>query len=178
MEVRRATTEDTERIAEIRVQSWQQGYRGLIAQDYLDSMDPADGFQARADRLRHANWQSGGCFVVADEGGHLTGFAECGATRDADAFDSLTGEVMAIYLVPQSWGKGQGRALMAAALLHLTECGYDQVTLWVLQIDDRARRFYAAAGFTPDGATKTDASRGFPLIEIRYRRKLLPRRAD
>jgi GNAT superfamily N-acetyltransferase len=172
MEIRRATVDDAERIAAVRVRSWQRGYHGLIPQDFLDSMDPAHGLAARVGRLRDANWNSGGCFVATDDYGELTGFTEFGATRDADAPDSGTGEVMAIYLVPQAWGEGQGRALMTAALRHLTECGYGQVTLWVLDANNRARRFYAAAGFMPDGATKVDASRGFPLTEVRYRRDL------
>lgn len=172
MEVRRATVEDAQRIGEVRVRSWQRGYLGLIPQNYLDSMDPADGLAARVGRLRDANWSSGGCFVVIDDDDELTGFAEFGATRDTDAPATRTGEVMSIYLIPQAWGEGHGRALMAAALRHLTECGYGQVTLWVLDSNDRARRFYAAAGFAPDGETKVDESRGFPLTEVRYRRTL------
>jgi hypothetical protein len=36
----------------------------------------------------------------------------------------------------------------------------------------RARRFYEAAGWRPDGAAKIDDSRGFPLEEVRYRHDL------
>ena len=61
---------------------------------------------------------------------------------------------------------------MTAALGRLTELGYRQATLWVLDSNARARRFYAAAGFQPDGAVKVDDSRGFPLAEVRYRRSL------
>jgi hypothetical protein len=39
----------------------------------------------------------------------------------------------------------------------------------VLATNERARRFYEAAGWQADGSTKTDASRGFPLVEVRYR---------
>jgi hypothetical protein len=42
----------------------------------------------------------------------------------------------------------------------------------VLDTNDRARRFYALAGWAEDGASKTDASRGFDITEIRYRRTL------
>ncbi|HXB49020.1 MAG TPA: GNAT family N-acetyltransferase [Streptosporangiaceae bacterium] len=78
----------------------------------------------------------------------------------------------AIYLAPDSWGRGLGRELMTAALTYLADLGYDEVTLWVLDTNARARRFYEAAGFRPDGAIKVDDSRSFPLREVRYRRSL------
>jgi ribosomal protein S18 acetylase RimI-like enzyme len=61
---------------------------------------------------------------------------------------------------------------MSAALAELARGGYQHATLWVLDTNARARRFYDAAGFRPDGAEKTDDSRGFPVTEIRYRRSL------
>ena len=82
------------------------------------------------------------------------------------------GEIYAIYLLPQHWGGGAGRALMAAALAALTDTGFTRATLWVLAGNDRARRFYARGGWHPDGLTKRDESRGFPLDEMRYPRDL------
>lgn len=46
-------------------------------------------------------------------------------------------------------------------------------TIWItLDSAARAARFYTAAGWSEDGATLEDASLGFPLAEIRYRRTL------
>jgi hypothetical protein len=44
--------------------------------------------------------------------------------------------------------------------------------LWVLDTNDRARRFYVLAGWAEDGASKTDGSRGFDITEVRYRKTL------
>jgi GNAT superfamily N-acetyltransferase len=84
----------------------------------------------------------------------------------------VTGEVFAIYAAPDAWGTGTGRTLMADAVTELARLGYADAVLWVLDANDRARRFYARAGWTADGATMTDGSRGFDLIEVRYRRTL------
>lgn len=62
---------------------------------------------------------------------------------------------------------------MTAALDVLAAAGYRQATLWVLDSNWRARRFYHAGGWQADGTVKTDDTRGFPLTEVRYRR-LLP----
>jgi RimJ/RimL family protein N-acetyltransferase len=172
VEVRPACIDDAARIAEIHVLGWQGGYRGLMPQDYLDGLDPADRLPYRIRWLRGVDWSRGGCLVVAADDGMLAGFADVGESRDDDAEPDKIGEVRAIYLAPDSWGKGLGRELMTAALTHLASLGYDEVTLWVLDTNTRARRFYEAAGFRPDGAIKIDDSRAFRLQEVRYRRPL------
>jgi GNAT superfamily N-acetyltransferase len=171
MAVRPAGVDDAARIAEIHVRSWQVAYQGLMPQDYLDGLDPAQRLATRIERLETADWSCGGCFVVTGVDGQLAGFADTGRTRDADVSDRV-GEIRAIYLVPDAWGQGLGRELMSAALDHLTTCSYEQVALWVLDTNARARRFYEMAGFRPDGAVKVDGTHGFPLTEVRYRRPL------
>jgi hypothetical protein len=44
-------------------------------------------------------------------------------------------------------------------------------TLWVLDANAQARRFYEAMGFELDGATK-EVNLGAPLKAVRYRKKL------
>jgi ribosomal protein S18 acetylase RimI-like enzyme len=169
--VRRAEPADAARIAEIHVRSWQSSYQGLIAQDYLDGLDPADGRDRWAESLEQADWSRGGILVIADDVGHVAGFASSDASRDEDAADDV-GEIRAIYLSPGGCGRGLGRELMSATVGHLTAVGYGQLTLWVLASNARARRFYEAAGLRPDGAAKVDDRRGLALSEIRYRRSL------
>jgi GNAT superfamily N-acetyltransferase len=84
----------------------------------------------------------------------------------------VTGEVFAIYADPDAWGTGAGRALMGSAVAELARLGYADASLWVLDANERARRFYALAGWKEDGASKSDASRGFGITEVRYRRTL------
>jgi hypothetical protein len=61
---------------------------------------------------------------------------------------------------------------MDAALQGLAGAGFTAATLWVLESNARARRFYEACGWSADGTAKVDDSRGFPLSEVRYRRSL------
>ncbi len=168
--VRAARVEDAGRIAEIHVLGWQGGYRGLMPQEYLDGLDSTSRLPRWVQSLQTADGSRGGCLVVADDDGVLAGFANVGRSRDDGAETGNVGEVMAIYLAPDAWGKGLGRELMAAALTHLAGLGYDEVTLWVLDTNVRARRFYEAAGFRLDDGVKVDDSHGFPLRELRYRK--------
>ena len=56
---------------------------------------------------------------------------------------------------------------MAHAVRALTEAGQPDVTLWVLEANEQARRFYVAAGFRPDGARQL-LDLGGPVTEVRY----------
>lgn len=167
--IRPATPEDAEPIADAHVRSWQSAYRGLLPQQVIDRNDLTS---------RTADWRrilaAPGDVIVAETADHkLLGFAAAGPSRDADS-DPATGEVQAIYLAPEAWGQGTGRQLMAAAVARLASNGFTRAILWVLDTNARARRFYEAAGWTPDGAVKNDDRHGVPISEVRYARSLPP----
>jgi GNAT superfamily N-acetyltransferase len=170
-DVRRAGPEDATQIAAVHTQSWQAAYRGLLPQNYLDQLDPADRLKRWQDTVLGADWPRDGVLVAALDD-KICGFAVFGPTRDTDGDPRRIGEIAAIYLLPAAWGKGIGRSLMAEALGYLAAAGYLQATLWALESNARARRFYAMGGWVEDGAVKQDDSRGFPITEVRYRRQL------
>jgi GNAT superfamily N-acetyltransferase len=175
-QVRQARPDDAAPIAAVHVRSWQAAYHGLLPQEYLDGLDPADRIARWRDTLL-ANGPERGAgeplrrVVVAVDGGTIRGFAAFGPTRDPGEDPQRTGEVYAIYLLPEAWGQGLGRVLMAATLSQLASA-YAQATLWVLDSNERARQFYARSGWTEDGSAKLDGSRGFEIPEVRYRRSL------
>jgi len=170
-EIRDASPADADGIALVHVRSWQAAYRGLMPQEHLDQLDVARRAQGWTRSLTNADPSRYATLVaIADE--QVAGFASIGPTRDPDADPASTGEVRAIYLLPQAWGQGLGRDLMSATLARLAVLGYQAATLWVLKENARARRFYQAAGFTTDGAEQTEDIAGAPVTEIRYRRDL------
>ncbi|BEL08653.1 GNAT family N-acetyltransferase [Actinoplanes sichuanensis] len=170
MPVRHAVPGDAVALARVHVHTWQAAYAGLIPQDYLDSLDPAQrepGWRQWLEGIR----PPGAILVWADGTAPPVGFVAIQPSRDPGA---EAGEITAIYLLPAYQGTGAGRELMTAAVDHLTAAGFRRATLWVLATNVRARRFYEAAGWLPDGASKVDSSRGFPLDEVRYSRGLTP----
>lgn len=111
--------------------------------------------------------------LVATDDGRVVGFATFGPARPEDA---RVGELYAIYVDPDRWGAGYGRALIAAAERGLREAGYAQAVLWVLASNARSRRFYEIAGWAADGATRTEHAvwgREVELREARYRKRLV-----
>jgi GNAT superfamily N-acetyltransferase len=171
MDIRPADVEDAAQIVAVHVQSWRAAYRGQIPQDYLDGLDQRMTVEGRARSLDAVDWERGGCLVAEDVTG-IVGFSHLCPTRDDGENPGEVGEVAAIYLTDAVWDKGYGRQLMTASLERLARLGYEQATLWVLDTNARARRFYEKAGFQPDGAVQTDDRGTFQLREVRYRRAL------
>ena len=97
----------------------------------------------------------------------IVGFSTVGASYSEDG----TGELYAIYVDPLRWGSGAGRALIEQAEASLRESGFPAALLWVLEGNERAERFYRAAGWERDGE-KEDDFQGARVTEIRYRKRL------
>ena len=99
----------------------------------------------------------------AEEAGRVVGFASVGDSRDEPG----KGELFAIYVLPEAWGSGAGSALMTSALEAL--CSYSSATLWVLEDNPRARRFYEREGWILDGGRRDEELLGMTVAEVRYR---------
>jgi GNAT superfamily N-acetyltransferase len=162
---RPATAADVPAIATVRIRSWQQAYRGAVPQDYLDALDPV----AETERWRGRELTGQ---HVAEADGRVVGWLSVGPYR-ADPDEVVPGpncgEVRAIYALPEAWGLGVGRALMAYGLEELRRQHLQPVLLWVMESNERARRFYAKAGFAPDGLVTGYEIAGVTLPEARYR---------
>lgn len=169
--VRAATVYDAANLAAIHARSWQAAYQGLLPQDYLDKVCLSYGAERWLKNLQASEWPKAGV-VVAVPGPELVGFVGFGPTRDEGEDAGLVGEIKAIYVIPEAWGNGMGKRLMASALGRLAAAGYAQATLWVLDTNTRARRFYEKGGWKQDGAARRSNSADFLMQEVRYRKEL------
>jgi GNAT superfamily N-acetyltransferase len=167
--IRPATREDAPAIARVHILGWQQAYRGQLPDAFLEALD------ANLER-RTANWaaqidrasQSGRRVRVAEQDGSLVGFVGFGPA-DGEAEDLKLGEIYAIYLDSAHWGRGIGRSLFRSATQELRGAGFNAAVLWVLETNERARRFYEIAGWNPDGQTRREEREQIVLKEVRYR---------
>jgi GNAT superfamily N-acetyltransferase len=100
------------------------------------------------------------------------GYAATGPCRDEGAEPGLAAEIYAIYFVKEAWGLGLGQTLMERILACYRELGFEAATLWVLERNTRARRFYEAGGWEPCGAPRTIWQDAIALREVQYRQNL------
>jgi ribosomal protein S18 acetylase RimI-like enzyme len=164
MQIRRATFEDVPSVARIHVATWQTAYRDLLPAEYLRELSVE-----RREVLWRQSIDSGIPELwVAVEASEVVGWVAFGAARDADAAPQ-TGEVWAIYVAPAHWSSGAGRLLWLQARQRLIGRGFTAALLWTFARNQRAIRFYLAAGFAADGsATKSVIVGGRSMVEVRY----------
>lgn len=165
--LRPAVPGDEHEVAQVHVRSWQDAYRGLLPDGYLDALDPAD----RAARYTFAHSGDERPYtIVAVDDERVRGFATVGPCRDPDK--STAGELYAIYVHPDYWQLGAGRMLIREARKELVERGFAEAVLWVLVGNARAERFYQIDGWRSDQQRRLQAVHGVEVDEIRYTRSL------
>ncbi len=166
--IRHAQLGDAERIGVIQVRAWQAAYRGVMPDAYLDQLD-VDDRAAYWRRQVLALLPSRRLEVIVD-GGVVVGFAAAGPEHDGRAVG--VGELYAINLDPQVWGRGLGRALLRDVTAALVDLGHREAVLWVVPENDRARRFYESEQWRDDDVRRDEKVFGVVVAEMRYRRPL------
>ena len=162
---------DAEQIARAKNDSWRVGYRGLLPDRMLDGLDDAWSATQWAKWLRHGYENAGlraDIRVATDAAGRVVGVSAYGADRDRPD-DVEHGELWVLYVAPPHWGRGFGRALLRDAEDALAAMRRHDLALWVLEGNDRARRFYERAGWREDDGTKLFGDSG--VCEVRYRKR-------
>ncbi len=167
MSLRKASPDDALAIATVHVDSWRSAYRGIVPDDRLGRLDYVRG----AGRFRDAIVTCSEEIYITVETDAVTGFLVFGPCRDSDIDPGSTGEIWGMYISPLHWRKGIGRSMCREAEGTLRSRGYSRVILWVLEDNQRARRFYEAMGFTADGARKV-LNIGARLNAVRYHKSL------
>lgn len=162
MKIIRATVDRAENVGFVHAMSWQRAYQGIVPQEYLAKITP----ERRADMYRKTLASSQDEYYLAFLDEQPMGMLVLGISRDADASESV-GEIYAIYLLADYWDQGYGKQLMNFALSRLKELSYRTVTLWVMEKNNRARRFYERYGFVLDGSEK-ELVLGKPFVIVRY----------
>ncbi len=171
MEIRPATTSDAREIAQVHVGSWQGAYAHLIPASDLDQLDVSQFESWRARRLRAMDRANSETLVAIDDDG-IAGFVDVGPTRDEHLDSARIGELYAIYLDPSRWDRGYGRSLIVEAESTMRRLGFESAMLWVLEENARARSFYEAAGWRPDGGRQLEKIINTELFEVRYAKDL------
>lgn len=163
--LREATNDDAMAVAQVHVRSWQVGYHCLIDDDRLDAMRAAE----RAGTYRFADQDPlAPQTLLAVEGERLRGFVTWGPSSDGDG----GGEILALYVDPDDWGRGVGSSLLEGAIGKLRHRSPERVHLWVLEGNVRAERFYLARGWTFDGVSRREVVWGVDVVANRFSREL------
>lgn len=158
--VRHPTIDDVPALAALHVQAWKDAYTGLLPDDTIAGMT----VERRAGMWRRIIERDPGTAWVVENDTGLIGLSHIGPAREPEGWGQLYG----IYVVGRAWGTGAGSALWEAAQIGLSEMGFEGRLLYVLDSNERARRFYEYKGWVHDGTVLMDDTFGEPIREVRY----------
>lgn len=162
MNIEKITKDTAVQASYIYAMSWKTGYKGIVPQEYLDDLS----LERWADKLGNTGHV---CFredyILSDKGKYVASSSIC-AARD-ERYRGW-GEIMSVYVLPEEFRKGYGTALFSYVFNRLLENGYPKVYLWVLEENDRAKRFYESMGFRANGERIYQDIGGKELAEVRY----------
>lgn len=141
--IRDATADDAPDVSLIQIEGWRTTYRGLISDAYLDGLDVTQRteYWKRPLTARTPGWH----LVVAEIGREAVGFG-CAGPAGSEALDGYDAGITALYVRPAHRNKKVGEALLGALFERLRRDGRKNVSLWVLQGNDRAEAFYRRMG--------------------------------
>ena len=170
--VRPATEGDVPAITAIHIRAWQMAYAGIMADEHLDNLSTAKRQAFWQDAIEYSEPQVWVAMGSTKTGEKVIGFVGFDRSRDEKS-KPTTGEIWAIYVEPEHWGKGVGLALWDAAREGMLVEEFTDATLWVLLQNEQALQFFERAGFKREMNTlKTVEVGGAKLEEIRLKRSL------
>ncbi len=164
MQIDPAQPGDARAVAEIHVNAWRAAYASILSAEYLASLS--------VDQ-REAMWRK--CIaagapelLVAKRHGAVVGWLSFSASR-GEGVPKSEAEVWALYVAPEYWSTGAGRQLWLRARGLMRDRGFTNCSLWVFPQNERAIRFYRAAGFVADALPpQAFELGGRQLQEVRY----------
>ena len=141
MIIRRAMQNDARQIAEIIVEDWKNAYRGIIDDDFLDSMS----VEAVNEKIMGLTWNE---------------------INDSDDSDC---EIIALYVKYEERKSGIGRGLFLDSVEEFKSQGKKRMIIWCLKENYEARKFYEKmGGLEYKHGTHKWGNRDYDMISYTY----------
>ena len=147
------TPEEIEGKSLVHWQTWRESYDDLLPPEFQETMT--------LDRCRFFSQKYPENTLIAMDGKKVVGFISYGNYHDETI---QAGEIIALYVLKDYYGKGVSKQLMHAAFAALDP--FSEIYLWVLKENKRAIAFYQKMGFTFDGQEQI-LELGKPVKELR-----------
>lgn len=150
-------------MAKVHITSWRETYPGMVPDLMLDRLSIANEAIRWQRMFDRPDRRGGSIAFVADQEGKVVGYGTCGEQRTELLFDrGFTAEIGELYVLRRAQRQGAGSGLMMAMAAALADTGHRAMSLWVLEENRSARRFYQGLGGTPI------ARKHGRLIEVAY----------
>ena len=139
--IRNVKKEDLWSVSTIVVEGWKSAYRGIIDDEFLDSLKVEDNYNRRLK-----DYQENG-FIVAELDNKVVGFCRY-TTNNLFSQDvkDIDCELCAIYVKPDRKRQGIGKALFSYVIQEQKKNNNKNMILWCLKENYNSRKFYEKMG--------------------------------
>lgn len=137
MIIRPVEKADLDTVAKIKVETWNNSYKGIVDNIYLEKMN----YKKTANKwLKNFNNEN---FIVAVADDQIMGFCRYGNRIDEiDRFKDYDGEIYAIYIDKRFQRQGIGNKMVEYACNELKKQNKNKILIWCLKDNLNARKFY------------------------------------
>ena len=148
IEIKKPDVQNAGEIIKVNKDTWKTSYRGIVSDDYLDSLNSLD--EKRIERCMK-QIQDNNPYLIALINGKIVGMLLYGKSRDDKHKES--GEINAIYVLKEYQGYGIGKKLFLEAVKCLVNENYNSMIIGCLERNP-SNNFYIKMGGKIDYKTE------------------------
>lgn len=139
--IREMKEEDIPSVADIQITGWKTAYRGIIDDDYLDTINRNEIIERRKKGYKQNR------FIVAEWNQEIVGF--CWFIDDNSFTPNemdIDCEIIALYVRPDLKYQGIGTNLFQYAMSEFKNINKTKMVVWCLKNNEPAKMFYTKMG--------------------------------
>ncbi len=161
MNIRPLSKDDIQSVAKVNAYSWKKAFRGILSDKLLNDITVEtmeEGWEDIITRQNRAN-------LCAEIDNCLAGFI---SFNRFPLEGQIQGEIIGIYVHPDFWRLGVGKALLNSAIEKMRDRQFTQVYLWTMTENKISRSFYEKEKFTLSPENRVSERNGEKFEEVKY----------
>ena len=132
--------QDIPEVVDIQIGGWQTAYKGIIEQEFLDSMDREKKIEKTRNNFKQRT------AIVAKIDDEVVGFCRYTAPANGIYAEEYDSEIVAIYVKPNKKGLGIGKEMFKYVQNEFRRLNKNKMLLWCLKENYPSRAFYEKMG--------------------------------
>ena len=141
--IRNAVKEDSKIISSLVIRGWQNAYRGLIDDNFLDNMNEEVIGERWKEMILSQDEKTKVC--VYEKNGKILGVIKYGVPEDT-VNGKYNAEIQILYVEHGLKGKGIGTKLFKNAKKYFIKNNMNNLIIWCLKGNEKSIKFYEKMG--------------------------------
>ena len=141
--IRKGVYEDIPSIVDIKINGWKIAYKGIIDDEFLNSMKKETHIKRMQDNYKKTN------IVVAQVNNKVVGFCRYLDNNSfSENIENADCEIIALYVLPELKRQGIGTKMFNYVKRELKAKNKNHMVIWCLKENKNSKKFYEKMGGT------------------------------